>query len=179
MTRRVAFDPRRLDVDAFADGGGSLAGRCGVASLARLASLVLPETDAAARWEATGEVRSGADRHSQRWIRLSIQCPVRMTCQRCLEPVMLDLQVERAVRFVATEAEAERLDLESDDDVLATSRHLDLVGLVEDELVLALPPVPRHDRCVPPFAADPDSAEAPPRPNPFAALRKALRDDPD
>jgi uncharacterized protein len=176
MKRREEFDPRRLDVDAFVDSTGLLGGQCAVGSLSRLASLVLPDAEASVAWDAIGERRQGPDRRAQRWVRLRVQSPVRMTCQRCLEPVALDLRVDRALRFVPTEAEAEALDLDSDDDVLAASHRLDLIGLVEDELVLALPTVPRHESCLPPRLADPEASAPPTRPNPFAVLRKAPPD---
>lgn len=176
MKRRAAFDPRRLDVDAFVDDAATLEGRQPLADMERLAGSVLPEApEATVHWQATGAARQGADRQPQRWINLQMRATVHMTCQRCLEPVAVDLDLSRAIRFVPTEAEAERLDLESDDDVLATSRRLDLLALVEDELVLALPAVPRHAACRPPVA--PPSAVEPSddpaaRTNPFAVLRR-------
>ncbi len=54
--------------------------------------------------------------------------------------------------FVAGgEEAAAALDAESDDDVLALESSLDLHALVEDELLLALPLVPRHDECPEPL----------------------------
>ena len=74
------------------------------------------------------------------------------------------------------EAAAEALDAEIEDDVLALSKSLDLRELVEDELLLALPIVPRHDVCPQPLPLPVDSAPAPEdpteRPHPFAALQR-------
>jgi uncharacterized metal-binding protein YceD (DUF177 family) len=70
-----------------------------------------------------------------------------MECQRCLTPVDVPLAVERSFRFVADEATAEALDDESEEDLLALSREFDLRELIEDELLMALPVVPRHDEC--------------------------------
>jgi uncharacterized protein len=58
--------------------------------------------------------------------------------------------------------------------VLALPRTLDLRELVEDELLLALPLVPRHDTCPVPLnlTVDPVETDAPAeRKNPFAALQ--------
>jgi uncharacterized protein len=59
--------------------------------------------------------------------------------------------------------------------VLALTRHLDALELVEDELLLSLPLVPRHEVCPQPLPVttaelpeDEDGDEE--RPNPFAAL---------
>ena len=65
-------------------------------------------------------------------------------------------------------------------DSLVLSRDFDLLELLEDELIMALPPIPKHDACpqTPKFeAADADFAgEAEPKPNPFAVLQKLKRD---
>jgi uncharacterized protein len=82
--------------------------------------------------------------------------------------------VDRRLRFVRDEAQAETLDAESEDDVLALPRWLDARELVEDEMLLALPLVPRHDRCPQPLpmSAEVSADEAvSDRPNPFAVLQ--------
>ena len=89
------------------------------------------------------------------------------------------LAAQRSFLFARDEVEATRLDEEIDDDVLVMVRSLDLAELAEDELILALPLVPRHDSCPEPLvvAASESVAAAPERPNPFAALA-ALRRSP-
>ncbi len=95
-------------------------------------------------------------------------------------PVDVPLDVERSFRFVADEATAEALDEECDEDLLALSREFDLRELIEDELLMALPVVPRHEECptsVPLASSDDDFEVAnSEKPNPFAALA-ALRKD--
>jgi uncharacterized protein len=101
-----------------------------------------------------------------------------LQCQRCLQALQQPLVLERRFRFVASEDEAERLDADSDDDHLVLEPRLDLRSLVEDELILELPLVPRHEGpCPQPLPQpEPEPAEPPDeaRPNPFAALA-ALR----
>ena len=91
-------------------------------------------------------------------------------CQRCLQPVALDLTVDRWFRFVADEATAAALDADSEDDVLVLSRHFDLAELIEDELLLALPLVPKHEPCPQAPTAIVDDADVDVAPHPFAAL---------
>ena len=57
-------------------------------------------------------------------------------------------------------------DLEDDSrDYLSASRSMDLVSLIEDEVLLALPPVPRHVNCAAPeMRHDPEAA------SPFGVL---------
>ena len=106
-----------------------------------------------------------------------------MICQRCMGPVTVDLVVQRSFRFVADEATAAALDDESEEDVLVVSREFDLLGLVEDELLMAMPLVPRHEQCpteVPMEASDEDfEAESARKANPFAALANLRLKKPD
>jgi len=87
----------------------------------------------------------------------------------------MPLQVQRSFRFVADEATAEALDDESEEDLLALSRDFDLRALIEDELLMALPLVPRHEACpqdLPMQSSDEDFEQAgAEKPNPFAVLQ--------
>jgi len=152
--RSPRHDPLRLDVAAFAAEGAVLEGAWPGATLARLADLQVPPQDqgqAEVHWRACGERRLKAGSEAELWLTLSVQAPVWLTCQRCLQPMALDLAIERPLRFVHGEAQAEALDAESDDDVLALPRWLDLRELAEDELLLGLPLVPRHEACPQPL----------------------------
>ena len=111
------------------------------------------------------------------WLHLEVSAGISLECQRCLRPAAKTLAVGRSLRFVADEAAAAELDAEMDDDVLVLTRALNLQELVEDELLLALPIVPRHDVCPQPLqVSGAEPAEQPePRQNPFAALEALKR----
>lgn len=121
-------------------------------------------------WSAQGRRIQHDGVEAQIWLELTAAVTVQLQCQRCLDDVAERLAVSRRFRFVASEAEAERLDDQSEDDVLALGHPLDLQALVEDELILALPLIPRHGVCPrplePPAAGDEQAEE-----NPFAALK--------
>jgi uncharacterized protein len=173
-----AFDPRRLDVAAFAQAGAVLGGEAALPAWPRLADGGVAAGDAGVppvRWSAQGLWRQPAGRPAEIRLRLQAEAEIWLTCQRCLEPARHRLQVDRVLRFVAGEDEAARLDEEGEEDVLALPRVLDLLELIEDELILELPIVPRHDRCpvdLAGAAAAEPLAEPPPAPapHPFAAL---------
>jgi uncharacterized protein len=96
-----------------------------------------------------------------------------LICQRCLGPVDVPLVIERAFRFVETEAQAEQEDDASPEDLLVLSRDFDLAALMEDEVLMELPVVPRHEVCPVPVklaVADANFDESAPKPNPFAVL---------
>jgi len=179
------FVPARLDVPAFAQDGASLQGREPLRRRTRL----LDETrgqgpELAVEWSARGEMRPTSGGADQVWLHLTARATLPLTCQRCLEPVDVPLAVDRWFRFVADEATAMAEDDEADEDLLVVDRAFDLVGLVEDELLMEMPAVPRHAVCpaqpgpaVP--AGAPEPAAEPTRPNPFAVLQKLKQAKPD
>ena len=183
MTERAA-DPHKLDLRRFARDSALLEGLWPQDRFTRLAaSLMPPLAEVAAppvQWSAQGQQRLVPGAEPEIWLQIRGDTVVRLECQRCLQPLSEALQVDRRLRFVAGDDEAARLDEESEDDVLALVARLDLFELLEDELILALPLVPRHGTCPQPLDAAatvalPGADEA--RPNPFAALA-ALRQKP-
>lgn len=169
------FHVNRLDVRAFAQAGASLSGQDLLSKYQRL----LAETGGQGgarlvRWEARGELHADASGHGQIWLRLNAQASLPLTCQRCLGPVDITVTVDRSFRFVTSEAQAATEDEEAEEDVLALSRDFNLFELIEDELLMELPVVPRHEACPTEVKlavqdADFDVAGAA-KPNPFAAL---------
>lgn len=171
------FNPRKLDVEAFAAQAASLEGDWPAHSLARLADAAAPEVPAAdwpmIHWRLTGEKREPQRGVVEIWLQLRATATAALTCQRCLQPVQEQLTLSRWFQFARDEDEAATLDVDSEDDVLALSRSFDAIELIEDELLLSLPLVPRHELCPEPLpqpVADFSSADEDGRPNPFAAL---------
>ncbi|OQW89737.1 MAG: hypothetical protein BWK72_00315 [Rhodoferax ferrireducens] len=124
-------------------------------------------------WTALTELRADVSGQPAAWLRLTVTTSLPQICQRCLEPVDVAVQLEREFRFVESEAVAEAQDDDCEEDLLVTSREFDLAALIEDEVLLAMPLVPRHDTCpvnVKMVAADPDFDAPVEKPNPFAVL---------
>jgi uncharacterized protein len=97
------------------------------------------------------------------------------TADGCLAATARALATASRQASVTDEATALQEDDGSEEDLLVTSQSFDLVELVEDELIMELPAVARHDECpvaVKLSVADPEF-EAPEagKPNPFAALQ--------
>lgn len=166
--------PHRLDVRAFAQAGGSLQGAETLERFERVEQASAGGSGAGlVQWAARGEVRDDPAAEPQLWLHLHAQAEVALTCQRCLGPLLEPVVVDRWFRFVADEATATAQDEICDEDILVLAPDFNLHALIEDELLLALPYIPRHDACPaqgPMSVADPGVAEPAPRPNPFAAL---------
>ena len=175
MAASRPFDPRRLDVAAFAAAGGELAAEVAGEAMPRLAAATLPPPDGSPRppieWRATGERLPLAGAGVQPSLFVDASTDVAIECQRCLQPMAVALRAERRIFFVDGEDAAAALDAETEDDVLALAPALDLVELLEDELLLALPLVPRHDVCPEPLPRPlRDEAADARADHPFAAL---------
>ena len=168
-----SFDPHRLEVEAFARDGVPLSGQWPLDAFERLRDAQMPDADAPhpVEWMARGERQQARGGEPELWLHLQASARLALQCQRCLQPVEASLKVDRRIRFVRGEEEAATLDADIDDDVLALTRSLDLRDLIEDELLLALPLVPRHEQCPAPLQAPvaelPEEEE---RPHPFAVL---------
>lgn len=179
------WNPERLDVELFARQQARIEGDWPLASMERLASSAhaeaAPDEGDVVTWRAQGESRAQRGGEGETWLHVDAQATVNLVCQRCLGPVACPLDAERSFRFVVGEDAAAELDADSEDDVLAMTRALDLRELVEDELLLSLPVVPRHDVCPDPLPAgsvDDEEEPEPERRQPFAALAALKRKGP-
>jgi uncharacterized protein len=178
MARERRTDPLAAPAAALCRDGETLLGAWPLADLPRLAaSLFLPPAaDERVGWQARFSQVEPVGSPPQQWLELEAHAHVTLQCQRCLQALQRPLSLERRFRFVGSEAEAERLDADSEDDHLVMTVRLDLRALVEDELILELPLVPRHESPCPQPLPRPEPGEpaGEARPNPFAALA-ALR----
>jgi uncharacterized protein len=169
------WHPQRLDVRAFSRDGATLSGQAPLVQWERLSA----ESEGAGesppvKWQARGEAVPEVGAQDQVWLHLQVNAVLPLLCQRCLSPVLTAVNVDRSFRFVADEATAMALDDEQEEDLLVISREFNMIDLVEDELILAMPLVPLHEACPEPLhmsVEDPQfEQEEEKRPHPFAAL---------
>lgn len=159
MPEQVTIDPV-----AFAGKGGSLEGAFPVAALDRLTDLLVSRE---------GEVRyridGGHDPRGWPMIRIRVAGSVVLACQRCLGPMRLALDIGRGLVLVDSEgALADVAEEPADLDEIVAPGELDILSLVEDEILLALPIAPRHepDECGEGISGGSGTGEE----SPFAAL---------
>lgn len=169
--------PHIVDFRGLAARGAHVSGVLLLAQMERLSAVAIGA-------DAPAEVAVQFDRDELgRYLaELRVRMPVQVECQRCLEA--MPVQLEGHSRVAALWSESQGAELPADIDPLITGEETDLWLLVEEELLLSLPPFPLHDdpacaaragRAMPESAA-PDPEEEQPRENPFAVL-KALRDE--
>lgn len=160
-------DPLLVDVVAFVKSGRAEHRTEAVSQFPRLAEEVFAGKPSV-RWSVSGELRDASGQAQEPWLHVQAIAQLPMQCQNCLEQVQVDLQVGRWIRFAKDEARALLEDETSEEDVLALSDSFDLRSLVEDELLMALPMVPRHEHCAMERGGVAGHAQA--LEHPFAAL---------
>ncbi len=148
------------DLAAMAERGTVLEGEIPLEKLPRLAPLL-----ESARGSVRAAFRFRQDERGWPIIALEYDAGVRLVCQRCLASV--DYELEDRVEFAVLEssAMAQHLPDEYEPLVLEDER-LSPATLVEDELIISLPLVPRHEaaecsnpqgtRAAPPAASEGD-----------------------
>ena len=162
-------------MQAFAEAGAPLIETIPLQYLERLAhESVGLQPDLIVNWQAVAELRAGSTGQMDIWLHLTADTCLPLTCQRCMGAAQTLLQVDQWYRFVATEDIAMAEDDASEEDLLVLTPQFDMLAVLEDELLMALPLVPMHDECpeLPAFSAGvidvPSDMEG--KPNPFAAL---------
>lgn len=142
-----------------------------VAELGRLAQ-ECADASGTLRWSLQGGIDSaGHDR-----LELSIAGTVQLICQRCLAPFAHRIASEAILILAPDEESADQIEqlLEDDAiDVIVGAKRLDVMALVEDEALLALPIAPKHEVCPDPAVAG--RREGEPEPSPFSVLKNWKR----
>jgi uncharacterized protein len=158
-----------IDSLGFAAESGCVSGRVALTLLPRLSDL-LKRQEGWLECQVSGYRETGAGGQLQSWLRLRVTGRLGLECQRCLGEMDFDCAIDSRLLLVPEGAAWPEDELESEDyDALPASRALSLLTLVEEEVLLALPIVPRHPmECLVPDEAG--LVEKGNRASPFAAL---------
>ncbi|MDR0233918.1 MAG: YceD family protein [Zoogloeaceae bacterium] len=159
-----------MDLWRFAREGGFLEGALALAEFPRLEDW-LARTEGEIFFRARGEMIGMDDPggHGKARLRVSVSGELPLVCQRCLSPVSVKLAIESRLELVdeqgvLTQEELEDETLDFLPVVSGKAGFRSVLELVEDEILLALPPAPMHEDCVLPGAKEIEV------PHPFAAL---------
>ncbi len=140
--------PDLIDPWKAADGRRRFQGTMPLKRLERLKPMLAPEGGGQgerllARDDARFMARFSYDEQGLVTIRLDVEAVLPLICQRSLEPYRE--KIERSSLLVAIEDVAEQEMIpESYDPVLVEQRRMALQNIVEEELILAIPQVPRN-----------------------------------
>jgi len=155
-----------IDAFDFCRSNGSQQGVTPVVELTRLAK-ECADTSGEITWSAVGTTHKlGIPQMT-----LSVSGTVQLICQRCLQPYAHHLDSSTVLMLGKDDADADEIEERIDDesiDVIVGSRSMELMYLVEDEALLALPQSPRHDVCPDSSLLDKAKSE---KISPFDALK--------
>ncbi|QBE65349.1 YceD family protein [Pseudoduganella lutea] len=158
-----------IDAFEFCRTGGTREGVTPVASMERLVrDCASPDGELA--WKAEG----GTSKQGFPQLRLAVHGTVQLTCQRCLAPFAYEIDSSTVLMLGEDDAKADEIETVIDDetiDVIVGTRSMNLMDLIEDEALLALPQAPKHDTCPDTAVLDAVRSE---KKSPFDAL-KALK----
>lgn len=163
----------RVDPFRFAAEGRQREGRLALAKLSRLAELLVSR-DGELRWKLRGftvepaesPARAAPGKALEPRLQLEVEGRLELRCQRCLETLPWPLAIRSVLHPVAAGQAIADEELEDDEvDAIEVDGELDVLALVEDEVLLALPIAPRHENCTPTSGAEAATEESP-----FAAL---------
>ncbi len=160
--------PEFVDPFRLAGQQSRIIGVFAVAAMTRIAALVRDDSgmvEVALRFRMSA---SGVPRAEGR-----VRMTARLTCQRCLAPLDLELAPELRVAFTDGSEAVDRAELAAGYEPMECDRRIGLTAIVEDEILLALPDFPMHQTgpCTAEGAADtPDPEESP-----FSGLRARLQ----
>lgn len=195
--------PAAVDLRPLADEVGvALQGNASLGQLPRVLADAPPDFDSSAMpavvWQADAEWRqplaadlggipktfvakspAGFPPGQQLWLHLQVGSQVPRVCQRCLKSYLQPVSVDRWFRFVLDEAQALQEDDDVPEDLLVWTPKFNLFELIEDEVLLDLPLIPKHDVCTHTWQAEAMQAQevVAQRPNPFAMLAQLKGDD--
>ncbi len=154
-----------IDGFDFAAAGATLRGTLPVGDLARLRD-VLASTSGALGYAVTG-MRDEQERPA---LHVRIDGTLRLVCQRCLGALEYPVSVDSVLVLAASQRDIDREPVEvQGPDRIVGSREMRVPELLEDELLLAVPIVPKHERC----AARSETKDVERR-SPFEELRGML-----
>ncbi|WP_201574045.1 DUF177 domain-containing protein [Psychrobacter sp. H8-1] len=165
--------PESISLDKWADSGFEWQGEVVPESFERLVTLLSAEREQQSLQLSTHLYRHNNVLH----LSFKLVGEVWLTCQRCLQPVLIELTDDYDIALLNDDSQIRLIDDEQDhlllDEIITEQtpeRLLPLKKLVEDEILLKVPMAPKHDDCemaTTQFGEIPEEAESE---NPFAAL---------
>lgn len=158
-----------LDTSTFTRNGHVFAAQNPISDFSRALEGLPAQQGQLINWSVQGSTDSAG----QQLLTIHLDGSALLTCQRCLQDFEYAINAENTVLIVDNELELD-VDIDNPDalDRILASIQLDALELIEDELILNLPYVPRHTQCPDlPEALQNQIEEAEDeKPNPFAVL---------
>jgi uncharacterized protein len=164
-----------IDAFAFCRDGEQREGQFGLSELPRLRSECV-----SGQGEVGWELAGSSQLSGQPALHLTIDGTIQLMCQRCLTPLEFQIQSTSTILLAKDESAADEIEATLDDDeieVVVGSKTFDVMALIEDEALLAIPLSPKHEVCpveVKLNAEKPDTFAIGKKESPFAGLKDQI-----
>lgn len=133
------FIPEHIDPFRYAEQSLSLEGVLKIADMQRLKANVIANDDT-----VSACLQFGIDEQGITFLTGHLKTKLTLQCQRCMEPFIYEIISDFVLGIVNTLDEANALP-EQYEPALAKEGNLALRELIEDEIILNLPIIPRHE----------------------------------
>jgi uncharacterized protein len=134
---------RFIDGLQFAHGGETLSGRFEIKQLPRLL-----ESAADDAGNVSYTIIGKRDLQGKPSLECKVEGTVTLQCQRCLQGFAHQFSVKSVLMLVSHEAALPDPESEPDEiDAIVATPQMNVAELVEEEILLSLPMIPRHEAC--------------------------------
>jgi uncharacterized protein len=139
--------PDFVDPWRAADGGRRIGGTIPLARFKRLLPMLVSD-----KGEASFELIFGYDAQHRPTVAVEVEARLNLLCQRSLEPYFEQVRQQSELQIIG-EAEEQALLSDEEEFLLVQDGHVAVADLVEDELLLAVPQIPRNPASEPIWAS--------------------------
>lgn len=133
------FIPEHIDPFRYAEQHLRLSGLVKTSDMQRLSANLVANDDT-----VSAELEFGVDEQKLTYIKGHLHANLPLQCQRCMEPFKYEIISDFLLGIVSTLDEANALP-DHYEPAMAQEGQLALRELIEDELILNLPIIPRHE----------------------------------
>lgn len=132
--------PKELDPFRFAHNGIHLSGQIPLSSMRRLTDLLVTDDGM-----VDVDMHFDIDETGLPFMQGQFKTNIQMICERCMSPMDLQLDISALLGIIRHERKVEGLADQYEPWIIEDAKQVDPAQMVEDELILALPIVPKHD----------------------------------
>jgi uncharacterized protein len=137
--------PKEIDPFRLASNGLRLEGNLSLAIMPRLSATIVDS-----QGDVEVNLKFDVDETGTPYMKGNIKTTLPLTCERCLQTMQYNVDTALSVGFIRHERQAEHLAESYEPWLIEGDKPVALSSIVEDELLLAIPIVPKHEHaCLP------------------------------
>lgn len=137
--------PKEIDPFRFAHQGIQLKGEIAISDMPRLSEIVIDNTGTVAV-----DLRFDIDETGTPFMKGIFTTTVSLTCERCMGPLQLPMTIHSLLGIIRHEGKVEGLAAQYDPWIIEDAKQINPIQMVEDEIILSLPLIPKHEEaCLP------------------------------